>query len=68
VPEPVPYERDFYAWSQHQAEALRRLAHTRRDLPNELDLEHVAEEVEDMGGARSATPSNPTSCACWSTS
>lgn len=52
MPEPVPYERDFYAWSQHQAEALRRLARTRRDLPNELDLEHVAEEVEDMGRAQ----------------
>jgi hypothetical protein len=28
---------------------LRRLAATRRDLPNELDLEHVAEEIEDVG-------------------
>ncbi len=28
---------------------LRRLAETRRDLPNELDLENVAEEIEDAG-------------------
>ena len=28
---------------------MRALAKTRADLPNELDLEHVAEEIEDMG-------------------
>ena len=50
--QPVAYEQDFYAWSQHQADALRRLARSRRDLPNDLDLEHVAEEVEDMGRAQ----------------
>ena len=43
------YADDIYAWSQEQALALRRLAGTRRDLPNELDLEHVAEEIEDVG-------------------
>lgn len=43
------YDDDIYAWSQEQAAALRRLAETRRDLPNELDLEHVAEEIEDVG-------------------
>ena len=43
------YDDDIYAWSQEQAAALRRLAETRRDLPNELDLEHVAEEIEDLG-------------------
>lgn len=43
------YHDDIYAWSQEQAAALRRLAETRRDLPNELDLEHVAEEIEDVG-------------------
>ena len=42
------YEDDIYAWAQQQADALRRLA-TRRDLPNELDLENVAEEIEDVG-------------------
>ena len=43
------YHDDIYAWSQEQASALRRLAAIRRDLPNELDLEHVAEEIEDLG-------------------
>ena len=43
------YDEDIYAWTQQQAEALRRLAGTRRDLPNELDLENVAEEIEDVG-------------------
>lgn len=43
------YDDDIYAWTQQQAEALRRLAETGRDLPNELDLENVAEEIEDVG-------------------
>lgn len=42
------HDEDFYRWSQDQAAALRRLA-ARRDLPNELDLENVAEEIEDLG-------------------
>ncbi len=44
VATPVPdYDRDFYAWAIHNAELIRqgRLA--------ELDLEHLAEEVESMG-------------------
>ncbi len=49
------YNDDIYAWSQEQAAALRRLAETRRDLPNELDLEHVAEEIEDVGKAELRT-------------
>jgi hypothetical protein len=43
------YDEDIYAWAQQQADVLRRLAETRRDLPNELDLENVAEEIEDVG-------------------
>lgn len=43
------YHDDIYAWSQEQAAVLRRLAASRPDLPNELDLEHVAEEIEDVG-------------------
>jgi Domain of unknown function DUF29 len=39
------YEEDFYAWTQQQAELLRRLPL----VGNELDLEHVAEEIEDLG-------------------
>ena len=41
----LTYEQDLYAWSQAQADLLRagRFA--------ELDLEHVIEEIEDVGGA-----------------
>jgi Domain of unknown function DUF29 len=39
------YDEDFYAWTQRQAELLRRLP----PLGNELDLEHIAEEIEDLG-------------------
>jgi Domain of unknown function DUF29 len=39
------YEQDLYAWSEHQADLL----HRRRFA--ELDLEHVVEEIEDVGGS-----------------
>ena len=39
------YETDFYAWAREQA-ALLRAGRFR-----ELDLEHLVEEVEDLGGA-----------------
>jgi hypothetical protein len=41
------YEHDFFAWTQLQARELRRFARTRPNLP--LDLEHLAEEVADLG-------------------
>ena len=41
------YEADFYAWTRRQATALRRFARTRPNLP--LDLEHIAEEIQDLG-------------------
>jgi hypothetical protein len=44
------YEEDIYAWSQHQAAVLRRMAAMDpAALPNDLDLQHVAEEIEDVG-------------------
>lgn len=39
------YEEDFYRWTQRQAELLRARQY------DELDLEHLIEEVEDLGGA-----------------
>ena len=39
------YENDFYAWTQQQAELLRRLP----AAGNEFDPEHIAEEIEDLG-------------------
>jgi hypothetical protein len=37
------YDSDFYAWTQQQAKLLRNQS------LNELDLVHIAEELEDMG-------------------
>ena len=42
------YDADIYQWSERQGAALRSLA-ARRDLPNDLDLENVAEEIESVG-------------------
>ena len=39
------YDEDFYAWTQQQSALLRRLP----PAGNELDLEHIAEEIEDLG-------------------
>ena len=41
------YDTDFYAWTRQQASELRRFAKTRPNLP--LDLEHIAEEIQDLG-------------------
>jgi Domain of unknown function DUF29 len=43
-PPPQPlYEQDFYAWSKAQVELLRGGRYS------ELDLEHLIEEVDDLG-------------------
>jgi hypothetical protein len=39
------YEEDLYAWSEAQAELLRRRRFS------ELDLEHVVAETLDVGGS-----------------
>ena len=39
------YDEDFYAWTQQQAAVLR----THFQCDNRLDVEHLAEEVEDLG-------------------
>lgn len=44
----MDHDSDVFAWSQEQAAALRRVAETRVNLPG-LDLENLAEEIEDMG-------------------
>ena len=46
---PTLYDDDILLWSEQQAEAIRKLGTTRRDLPNELDIENVAEEIESVG-------------------
>ena len=44
------YDRDFYAWTQDQAAALRAWPEAMR--PNVLDIAHLAEEIEDLGSAQ----------------
>lgn len=46
---PPRYEEDVYAWALHQAAVLRRLKDAGLVLPNDLDLENVAEEIESLG-------------------
>ena len=41
------YHRDVLSWSEHQAALLRRLA--RGERVNDVDWEHVVEEIEDVG-------------------
>jgi len=37
------YERDFFEWTQHNSELLRR------GCFEQADMEHIAEEIADMG-------------------
>jgi len=41
------YDRDVLAWSERQADMIRRLA--RGERVNDVDWLHVAEEIEDVG-------------------
>ena len=41
------YHSDILGWSKAQAERLRRLQNGER--ANDLDWEHVIEEIEDVG-------------------
>ena len=45
MPDGPRYEDDFYAWTQYQAEVLRRMPAP----DNRFDREHIAEEIEDLG-------------------
>ncbi len=45
------YRTDFFGWTQHQAKLLLTLRRLGAQLPAELDLNRVAEEVQDLGGA-----------------
>lgn len=43
------YDEDILLWSEQQAAAIRKLGRNGRELPNELDIENVAEEIESVG-------------------
>jgi len=49
------YDEDILLWSEQQAEIIRQLGRTRRDLPNKLDIENVAEEIESVGRSELAS-------------
>ena len=46
---PADYDTDILLWSEKQAQVIRAMAGRVRDLPNELDIENVAEEIESVG-------------------
>ncbi len=46
------YRTDIVAWSRQQAERLRR--HVAGERVNDLDWEHVIEEIEDLGNSEIA--------------
>ena len=41
------YDRDFFAWTQRQAELLRRAAAD--ETTSDLDFENLAEEIDSLG-------------------
>ena len=43
------YDEDILLWSEQQAAAIRKLGRRGRNVPNELDIENVAEEIEGVG-------------------
>ncbi len=43
------YDDDILLWSEQQAAAIRRLRDGRITVPNELDIDNVAEEIESVG-------------------
>jgi hypothetical protein len=58
MPHSALYDDDILLWSEQQAEIVRRLGRTRRDLPNEFDVENVAEEIESVGRSELAAVEN----------
>jgi len=46
---PTLYDDDILLWSEQQAAVIRKLGETARNLPNDLDIENVAEEIESVG-------------------
>jgi hypothetical protein len=45
------YDDDFFAWTQRQAELLQTLRSVFPQLPPELDLENLTEEISSLGSA-----------------
>lgn len=43
------YDEDILLWSEQQAAMIRKPGRSGRRLPNELDVENVADEIESVG-------------------
>jgi hypothetical protein len=43
------YDEDILLWSERQADVIRRLGRAGSIVPNDLDIENVAEEIESVG-------------------
>jgi hypothetical protein len=43
------YDDDILLWSEQQAAAIRKLGRSPEIVPNDLDIENVAEEIESVG-------------------
>ena len=56
--ESILYDDDILLWSERQAELIRKLGTTRRDFPNDFDVENVAEEIESVGRSELASVEN----------
>ncbi len=52
MPDETLYSTDIVTWSRQQAERLRR--HVAGERVNDLDWEHVIEEIEDLGNSEMA--------------
>ena len=54
------YDSDFYAWTQQQAQLLRNKA------LSDLDIIHLAAELEDMGRSEKTRAGKPSGgfCCC----
>ncbi|MBP2298438.1 DUF29 domain-containing protein [Azospirillum picis] len=50
------YDEDFYAWTQAQAQELRRAGAERNNAP--VDWENVAEEIESVGRSQKSEIDN----------
>lgn len=57
------YDRDWFAWTQDQAARLRAWPEHLR--PTGLDVENLAEEVEDMGKSQRRAVEAGVNCARW---
>lgn len=45
------YDKDFFQWSESQARLLKSMRSMLDSLPEGLDLDIIAEEIEDLGKA-----------------